>query len=133
MILPNGALVAVVDGEKLLMFRNTGHEAPQLSALPPPAIDATGPGELGHQSSAANPDDGTRAEDAFAAGVAAVLNQRAMGHDLDALLVIAAPKTLGALRKHWRKELEAKLIGEIPKDLTGHSTLQITEAIAHHA
>ena len=53
MILPNGALVAVVDGEKLVMFKNIGHEALELSALPPPAIDATGPGQHGHQSSAA--------------------------------------------------------------------------------
>jgi protein required for attachment to host cells len=28
MILPNGALVAVVDGEQLVLFKNTGHTDP---------------------------------------------------------------------------------------------------------
>ena len=45
------------------------------------------------------------------------------------LLVIAAPKTLGELRKHWHKDLESKLAGEIAKDLTGHSSDQIAAAI----
>jgi protein required for attachment to host cells len=133
MMLPNGALVAVVDGTKLVMFKNIGHDDVQLSALPTPAIDDSGHGQPGHQSSAANPDDETRAQDGFAVGVAEVLNKRALEHDLEALLVIAAPRTLGELRKHWRNELQVKLVGEIPKDLTGHSADQIATAITHHA
>ena len=37
--------------------------------------------------------------------------------------------TLGELRKHWHKDLQAKLAGEIAKDLTGHSTDQIAAAV----
>ncbi|MFY8139980.1 MAG: host attachment protein [Caulobacter sp.] len=58
-----------------------------------------------------------QAEDAFAGGVAA-------------LLVIAAPRTLGELRKHWHKGLQEKLVGEIARDLTGQSTDHIARAIA---
>ena len=130
MILPKGALVAVVDGEKLVMFKNTGDHAPELSALPTPTIGDGGSGSGGHQSSSANPDDSTKAEDGFAAGVAATLNSQALTGAFDALLVIAAPKTLGELRKHWHKALEAKLVGEIAKDLTGQSTDHIATAIA---
>jgi len=44
--------------------------------------------------------------------------------------VIAAPKTLGELRKHWHKALEAKLVGELAKELTGHSVGDIEAAVA---
>jgi protein required for attachment to host cells len=129
MILPNGAIVAVVDGEKLVLFKNTGHDTMKLSALETPLIPDKASGSTGHSSSAANPDDDTQAEDGFAVGVAGILNQRALSGELNDLLVIAAPKTLGELRKHWHKALEAKLIGEIAKDLTGHPTDEITAAI----
>ncbi|WP_421737099.1 host attachment family protein [Caulobacter sp.] len=129
MILPKGAVVAVVDGEKLLLFKNTGDHEPQLSALPTPAVDGSAAGSGGHQSSSANPDDSTRAEDGFAAGVAALLNHQAGAGDFDQLLVIAAPRTLGELRKHWAKPLQAKLAGEIAKDLTGQSVDHIIKAI----
>ncbi|WP_242154832.1 host attachment protein [Sphingomonas sp. BAUL-RG-20F-R05-02] len=44
--------------------------------------------------------------------------------------MIAAPRTLGELRKHYHKTLEAKLVGEVSKDLTGHTTADIEKAIA---
>ncbi|RZA30305.1 MAG: host cell attachment protein, partial [Lysobacteraceae bacterium] len=37
--------------------------------------------------------------------------------------------TLGQLRKGWHKETTARLVGEIAKDLTGHSTDEIAAAI----
>jgi protein required for attachment to host cells len=62
-------------------------------------------------------------------GVADVLNKWVLSNKVDNLLVIAAPKTLGQLRKGWHKETEGKLVGEIAKDLTGHSTDDIAAAI----
>ena len=129
MILPQGATVAVVDGEKLVLFKNTGHAQPELSAMENPAMAERASGSPGHASSAANPDNDTQAEDGFAMGVAEVLNKWVLNNKVDHLLVIAAPKTLGQLRKGWHKETQAKLVGEIAKDLTGHSTDQIAAAI----
>jgi len=131
MILPKGALVAVVDGEKLVMFKNTGDLTPELTALPTPDINSVGGGSGSHPSSAANPDDSTQAEDGYAAGVAALLNQQALSGQFEHLFVVAAPKTLGELRKHWHKALEAKLVGELAKDLTGQPTEAIATAIAN--
>jgi len=131
MILPKGALVAVVDGEKLVMFKNTGDLTPELTALPTPDINSVGGGSGSHPSSAANPDDSTQAEDGYAAGVAALLNQQALSGQFEHLFVVAAPKTLGELRKHWHKALEAKLVGELAKDLTGQPTDAIATAIAN--
>jgi protein required for attachment to host cells len=132
MNLPNGAMVAVVDGEKLALFKNTGHTDVALTAQPTPAIEDRVSGSPGRHSSGANPDNDTQAEDGFAMGVAEVLNKWALNSKFDALLVIAAPKTLGELRKHWHKELSSKLVGEIAKDLAGHSTDQIAAAIQKH-
>lgn len=128
MILPTGATVAVVDGEKLVLFRNSGREGVQLTALDVPEIEP-GTASRGHHSSGANPDNDTQAEDAFAGGVAALLNKKALEGKFDELLVIAAPKTLGELRKHWHKVLQEKLVGEIAKDLAGQPTDQIARAI----
>jgi protein required for attachment to host cells len=128
MILPSGATVAVVDGEKLALFRNTAHEGVALTALEIPDIEP-GTASRGHHSSGANPDNDTQAEDAFAGGVATLLNRKALEGEFDKLLVIAAPRTLGELRKHWHKALREKLVGEIAKDLAGVPTEQIAKAI----
>lgn len=133
MILPNGALVAVVDGEKLVLFRNSGHTDIKLSAVENPEMAERASGSPGHPSSGANPDNDTQAEDGFAMGVAQSLNHWALTGKLTDLLVIAAPRTLGELRKHWHKDLQAKLVGEIAKDLTGHSTDDIASAISKAA
>lgn len=44
-------------------------------------------------------------------------------------VVIAAPRTLGELRKHYHKTLEAKLAGEIADDRTDHLVADIEKAI----
>ncbi len=49
---------------------------------------------------------------------------------IDSLIVVAAPRTLGELRKHYHKALSAVLAGEIAKDLTGHSIADVEKTIA---
>jgi protein required for attachment to host cells len=129
MKLPKGALVAVVDGEKLALFQQKGQGSIELNAVPTPPIADRVSGAPGRISSEANPDNNTQAEDGFAMGVAEVLNNWVLTNRVEHLLVIAAPKTLGQLRKSWHKETENSLLGEIAKDLTGHSTDQIAQAI----
>ena len=132
MKLPKNALVAVADGENLKLYRNTGDEgSPTLTALPDADVSTSNKGSGGrHQSSSANPSDSQQDEDGFAAGVAALLNKQVMGGKVDDVVVIAAPRTLGELRKHYHKTLKAKIVGEVSKDLTGHSTADIEKAIA---
>lgn len=132
MLLAQGTIVAVVDGEILNLYRNTGTDAePSLSAIDSdtPSGDNKSAGSR-HQSSSANPDNSRLEEDSFAAATAAMLNTQALGNKFEHLFVIAAPKTLGELRKHWHKALEAKLVGDLAKDLTGHSIADIEAAIA---
>lgn len=129
MIISTGTLVAVVDGEKLALYKNTGHQTIELSPLPTPVIAERTSGAAGRTSSEANPDNDTQAEDGFAVGVTEVINKWVLTNKVEQLLVIAAPKTMGQLRKGWHKETAALVVGEITKDLTGHSTEQIAAAI----
>ncbi|WP_439598043.1 host attachment family protein [Falsiroseomonas sp.] len=131
MQLPTHAYVAVADGEKLNLFKNTGEAGTlELTAMQAPEVERDNKGSGGrHASSAANPSDSQQEEDGFAAGVAEMLNKQVMAGHVEALVVIAAPRTLGELRKHYHKTLSARLLGEIPKDLTGHSLKDIEAAI----
>ena len=129
MIISPGTLVAVVDGEKLALFENTGHQAITLTPRAVPRVAERASGGTGHTSSSANPDNDTQAEDGFAIGVTEVLNRMVLDHRVEALLVIAAPRTMGQLRKGWHKETAARVVGEISRDLTGHSPDQIAAAI----
>lgn len=132
MQLPKGATVAVADGEKLNLFRNTGDEAnPKLTALPAADVvsDNKGSGAR-HQSSSANPDNSQAEEDSFSAGIADLLNRQVLDGKITDLVIIAAPRTLGELRQHYHKKLSATLVGEIAKDLTGHAVRDIEKTIA---
>ncbi len=69
------------------------------------------------------------AEDRFAAEVSENLKRMALADSFETLIVAAPPRTLGELRKHYHKEVEARLVGEIAKDLTGHTVPEIEEAL----
>lgn len=130
MMLPKGTIVAVADGEKLNLFRNVGDDAAlKLDALPAPSIDAEGGTSGGRQSSSGNPDSGQAGEDEFSAGIIHYLNQQALSGEIAELVIVSAPRALGEMRKHYHKALSAILRGEIAKDLTGHSMLDVEKAV----
>lgn len=132
MELPKGAIVAVADGEKLKVFRNSGDAgAPKLSEVTLGQVEAQNAGSGSrHESSSANPSDSQQDEDGFAAGIAELLNKQALDGKAEHVVIIAAPRTLGELRKHYHKTLSAIIVGEIAKDLTGQSIAEIEQAIA---
>ena len=130
MNLPSNSLVAVVDGEVLRLYRNTGTATEvALSAVDTPKLEERVVGSAGRISTEANPDNDTQAEDGHAMSVALALNDWALKNRFDKLVVIAAPKTMGELRKHWHKEVEERLLGEITKTLTGATTEDIIRTI----
>ncbi|PDQ20577.1 host cell attachment protein [Mesorhizobium sanjuanii] len=132
MILTNGTLVAVADGDKLRLFRNKGHEPRiDLVEMPEPELHLANTGSGGrHRSSTANPDDSRLREDDLAAAVAAYLNREALTDAFEHVVVIADPRTLGELRRHFQAPLRAKLMGELAKDLAKHSAEAIAGTLA---
>lgn len=131
MQLPKGATVAVTDGEKFNLFHNDGDEAGlKLTPAAHAAVDTDHQGATpGRHGSSANPDGGQDAEDGFSAGVVGLLNKQVLDGKISALLIIAAPRTLGAIRPRYHARLTAILVGEIDKDLTGHALHDIEKAI----
>jgi protein required for attachment to host cells len=131
MKLPQNTVIAVADGEKLSLFQNDGNAAIlKLRALPQEEVDASKISSgARHISSAANPDDSQQAEDAFGSGITGLLNKQVLDGTIKSLVIIAAPRTLGEMRKTYHKALSDILIGELDKDLTGHSIQDIEKAL----
>ena len=129
--LPQNAVVVVADGSKLNLFHNTDSQGGvSLETLPHAGLKAEKGGSGGrHHDSAANPSHGQGAEDDFAAGVAAFLEREVAGGAMRHIAVIAAPKTLGELRKHFSKAVSSVIVGEIAKDLTGHGAKDVEKAV----
>ena len=144
MQVPHRGFVVVADGKKMLFFRNEGDsEYPRLEIerkreqVNPSDLDQktdtagrapSGSGGAGH-SSYQETDFHQLEEDRFAAETAELLRKRALGNDFESLIIVAPPKTLGELRKHYHKEVEKRLTGEIAKDLTGHPVADIEKII----
>lgn len=131
MNIPKDTIVAVADGENLILFRNTGDDTtPSLQVLPAAAVSTENVSAgMYHHDTAKDHDSRQLDEFAFAAGIVETLNSRVLAHKIENLVVIAAPRTLGEMRRHYHKTLKAVLIGEMDKDLTGHSTADIEKAI----
>ena len=68
-------------------------------------------------------------EDRFAADTAEMLKARALRNEYDALVVVAPPRTLGELRKHYHKEVERRLVAEVPKDLVNVPVAEIEKVL----
>ena len=132
MDIPQNTVIAVADGEKLSLFRNEGDaQNVKLKALPDAEVDSSKIASgARHSSSAANPNDSQQEEDGFSAGIADMLNKKVLGGNIKGLIVIAAPRTLGEMRKGYHKSLSEVLLGELDKDLTGHSIQDIEKALA---
>ncbi|PTM39781.1 host attachment protein [Bosea sp. 124] len=131
MQLPHGAVIALVDGKCFELFRNSGNEAgPVLAPMPSPDLDEHDrAGGAGRDSSSANPTGHQIDEDAHAAAAVRWLNQQVLGHKIERLVIVASPRTLGEMRRHYHKQLQAGLVAELSKDLIGKSGPDILVAL----
>ncbi len=143
MQVPHNSFVLVTDGEKMLFFRNEGDaEFPKLEVErkrvqdnPPDRDQKTdAPGTAfasagTARSSMEEVDFHQQEEDRFAAETAEFLRKGALANEFETLIIVAPPRTLGELRKHYHKEDETRLTGEIAKDLTGHPIPEIEKIL----
>lgn len=131
MMLPHGTIVAVIDGRHFELHRNTGIESePELLPMASPRLDDHNKGAgTHHHSSAANPDAQTQAEDAHVTAAAEWLNREVQGGKIANLVVIAPPRALGEMRRHYSRQLETVLRKELSKDLVGQKGKEILAAL----
>jgi len=129
MLLPKGTVFAIVDGENFELYRNTGMEAsPRLTSLDVPELEPTNY-SAGVKDHAVKGRETTLEEAAHAAAVTTWLNGEVLENRIDKLVVVADPRSLGEMRRHYHKELEAVLLGEVPKTMTGRPTAEIVSAL----
>jgi protein required for attachment to host cells len=143
MQIPHDSFVLVADGRKSLFFRNQGDaEFPNLHIEEKESHENPAHHEQAADTAgqAASPVAGVSAtmgevdfhkleEDRFAADTAAMLKERALRNEFDSLVVVAPPKTLGELRKHYHKEVEKRLLAEVPKDLVNVPVAEIEKIL----
>lgn len=128
MLLPHGTVIALIDGRNFELYRNAGDEAePELAALPSPKLDSSNHSGGGHHSSPGNHADRLVDEDAHASAAGHWLNAEVLGHRIEKLVVIAPPRTLGELRRHYHKQTEQALVSELAKDLIGQQPREIMD------
>ena len=132
MRLPTNAHVAIVDGENFTVMRNTGQPLePRLGSAEKPDLASTNfSAGVKHQDDVGQRHGRTNLDElAHGAAAAEWLNAKSINGEITDVLVIADPKTLGEMRRHYHSELEKRLVGEIDKTLSGASTAQIEQAI----
>ena len=100
MKIPHNALIAVVDGERFRLMRNTGAIfEPKLELVAEPSLRMPVPGaesrsdDRGTLTTAGSQTD--LAEVAHGAAVVEWLNAKALNGEIDQLVVVADPRTLG--------------------------------------
>ena len=142
MKLAKNTLVLVADGRKMLFLRNHGdetqmdlhleaHQEQQNPATSEQGTDAPGRSFAsgGRRSAMEETDYHQIEEDRFAAEAADLLRDRALKGDFKSLVVVAPPRTLGELRKHYHKEVASRIVEELHKDLTGFPIDDIQAAL----
>lgn len=144
----HGASVFVTDGCKALFLRNEGDsDFPDLRLLqrweqsvpPDRELKSSGPGRTfgsrGHgsrRSSYEQTDFHALAEAEFAAHAAEYLNEKVQSEDIEKLIIVAPPRTLGLVRKGLRREAEQRVFAEIAKDLVKHPVWKIEQLLTSY-
>ena len=128
-LIPSDTLVVVADGGSARLFRNRGdaralslHQVEMRELM---NMDDDGPaGSMPGESTGQQIDEAT-----FAKQLALALNEGALKHQYQHLVVAADPTTLGRMRPLLHKEVQARLLAELPKTLTNAPLEDVERAL----
>jgi protein required for attachment to host cells len=131
--LPVNALVVIANGERCCIMRNIGTPLePRLERVRELDLELTNfSAGVGLPDPARGHNGSTNLDElAHGAAIAEWLNAEALKGQLQELVIIADPKTLGQIRQHCHQELQKLIVGEIAKDLTNSPLPAIQQIIA---
>lgn len=147
MPIPNNALVLVLDGRKMLFFRNQGDEnqidlrteahderedrkdSEIKTDLAGAAGTPAGAGGATQRPSMEETDYHQQEEDNWVKDAAEELKRRALRNDFEHICIVAPPKALGVLRKALHKEVEKRIVCSINKEMSGRPIPDIEKLI----
>jgi protein required for attachment to host cells len=132
--IPEGTLIVVADGGSARVFTNIGsghtlqlkqQDALKLQDISAQGVSGQGPsGSMPQDTSIAQMNEAT-----FAKQLAGQLNEDALNNRYAHLVLIADPQTLGRIRPQLHKEVQARLLTDIAKDLTNAPLEDIQRAL----
>ena len=133
MKIPHNAMVALANGEKFVVMRNTGQPfEPRLERIGEFDLELTNfSAGVRHQDPAGQRNGSTQLDElAHGAAIAGWLNGKALQGDLADVVIAADPRTLGQIRRHCHKELELRIVGEVAKDLVNSPVRTVERVLA---
>ncbi len=139
-----GTWILVTDGEKALFLRNKGDAVyPDFEVIRKTTDDNPSTHEQGtdrpgrykdganvHHSGFAETDWHRLEKDRFAKQISERLYKSAHRGDYERIVLVAPPHVLGEMRKELHKEVESRVVAEIPKELTNHTVVEIEKIVS---
>ena len=133
MKIPHQALIALANGERLVIMRNVGQPfEPKLEKVSEPDLLLTNfnAGKRHHEA-ADTPNSGSDLDElAHGAAIAEWFNKATLNGAQEPVVIAADPKTLGEIRLHYHQKLQARIVGEVAKDLTNSPLPEIERVLA---
>ncbi|WP_448579608.1 host attachment protein [Thermaurantiacus sp.] len=143
MRIPHGAQVMVVDGGRMGLFRNKGREfEPELELLEQEQAEWPKTSDLGadrpgrafessgsRRSAYEVTDIHDKAEEQFVTAAAKRL-EAMLGDPKAKVLLVAAPKALGIMRKALSDDVRSRLVGEVAKAYGGKTAGELSDLLA---
>ncbi len=142
--LTHGTWIAIADGAKALVLRNDGEsDAPNFSVVDVFTNSETArtsdlgtdrPGRTQQSAVTARASVGQTdwheiGEHRFAVSFAKALEKHCESGNFSRLVIVAPPRSLADLRKHYSKRLQDTIIAEIDKDLTNNPLYKIERVL----
>lgn len=145
MLVRKDSRVIAVDGSRMTMFKNKGEAfAPELELIeehknPSLRTSDLGTDKPGRSFQSKSPRRGSheqtdlqqQEEDRFVSEMAKRIEQMMSGSK-DSIILVAAPRALGVIRKHLGPETIARLQAEIPKDFGPDAAEPLANMLAKH-
>ncbi len=146
MLVRKDSKVIAIDGSRMAMFKNIGEAfAPVLELIeehknPSLRTSELGTDKPGRSFQSKSPRRGAheqvdlqqQEEDRFVIEMTQRIEQIMSGSDA-AVILVAAPRALGVVRKHLGPKTSARLLAEIPKDFGPEDTEPLAKMLAKHA
>lgn len=132
MKVPPKALVALANGERFVVMRNIGGAfEPKLERVSEPDLLLTNFSAGARHQAVNTPSGGTDIDElAHGAAVAEWFNKATLNGAQEPLVIAADPKTLGQIRQHCHQQLQARIVGEVAKDLINSPLPEIERVLA---
>ncbi|HUD30784.1 MAG TPA: host attachment protein, partial [Novosphingobium sp.] len=110
---------------------------PRLTSVEVPELEATNfsagarrlDGPTRHSARTGDGSNDALDESAHVAAVTGWLNQQVLARGIEQLVVVADPRSLGEMRRHYHKQLKEALVAEVPKNLSGRTAQEIIRVL----